>query len=278
LDEHQVMAASRPAAALAPPDELVRRAAAGDVSAFARIVRLHHEDLVRVATVVVGDPAAAAEAAGEAWPVAWSGLRRPRAPVALGSWLCSLAATEAVTRAGASTGPAGPDGEALVAAPGATVAADHGARAADPELTRILAAMAPADRALVALRHIAGLSMTELAQALPGSTAGLPQRTRRLDAAIAGPGPGDADSAAHPGPGPGADPNPDSHAVARRAGERLRAYAAGPPVLVDADATARRARAEVESERDRRVSVAIALVVGVIVAAHPYLAQLAFRG
>jgi len=75
------MTGSRPEAALDPPDVLVRRAARGDVAAFARIVRLHHEDMTRVAFVITGDMDAAAEATNAAWPVARDGLRNnPRFP------------------------------------------------------------------------------------------------------------------------------------------------------------------------------------------------------
>ncbi len=89
------MTGSRPAAAQDSPEELVRRAADGDTAAFARLVRLHNEDMTRVAFVIVGDSAAAAGATEAAWFDAWTGLRRKRTPEALGSWLCSLAAAEA---------------------------------------------------------------------------------------------------------------------------------------------------------------------------------------
>ncbi len=36
------------------PEEPIRRAAQGDVAAFARIVRVHSEDMTRVAFVVIG--------------------------------------------------------------------------------------------------------------------------------------------------------------------------------------------------------------------------------
>ncbi len=67
----------------------------GDTAAFARIVRLHNEEMTRVAFVIVGDSATAALATEAAWFSAWPGLRRKRTPDALGSWLCSLAAAEA---------------------------------------------------------------------------------------------------------------------------------------------------------------------------------------
>ena len=75
-DEHGGMTGSRPAAAQDLPEELVRRAAGGDTAAFARLVRLHNEDMTRVAFVIVGDSAAAAGATEAAWFDAWTGLRR----------------------------------------------------------------------------------------------------------------------------------------------------------------------------------------------------------
>ena len=90
------MTGSRPAAAQDSVEELVRRAAGGDVAAFARIVRLHNEGMTRVVYVIVGDQDVAAGATEAAWFGAWHSLRRKRSAQALGSWLCSLAAAEAI--------------------------------------------------------------------------------------------------------------------------------------------------------------------------------------
>ena len=245
------MTGSRPAAAQDFPEELVRRAADGDVEAFARIVRLHNEEMTLVAFVIVGDPAAAAAATEAAWFDAWPGLRRKRTPEALGPWLCSLAAGEATSLARRRD------------ARGATTpelddrAADL---PADDALVHALAKLDPEDRALLALRHVGGLSMAEVSEAVRRSRPPVDARLARLTKDIGGLEP------------PASDPAERD----RLLGQRLRAYASGPVRHVSADATARRARAEELLERTRVVSVAIAAVVGMFVAMHPHIARLFF--
>ena len=244
----------RPAAALDPPDQLVLRAARGDVAAFAQIVRLHNEAMTRVAFVVTGDLEAAAGATAEAWLGAWRGLRDAPRSVAIGPWLCSRAAAQAVgaarqTRHG--TGPGSPD-----PGPGG----DRAGRGDDDALGQVLTRLAPEDRALLALRHVAGLSLPELQALIRRSRPPVEIRLARLAHALAAP---DATG-------------PDPAALDPETARRLLAYADVPVRPVDADATARTARAEASLERTRAISVAIATVVGVIVAVHPYLVGMLF--
>ena len=258
-DEHRDMTGSRPAAAQDSPEELVRRAADGDSAAFARLVRLHNEEMTRVAFVIVGDSTAAADATETAWFDAWTGLRRKRTPEALGAWLCSLAAAAATDLArrrdarGATTLDLGGRPSDRPAAPAADIPADGA-------LASALVRLDPEDRALLALRHVAGLSMAELTQSIRRSRQPVEIRLARLNEGIGGPMP------------PGSDPAELDSLL----GQRLRAYAHVPVRHVDADATARRARAEESLERTRVVSVAIAAVFGVFVALHPHLAGLFF--
>lgn len=253
------MTGSRPAAAQDSPEELVRRAADGDTAAFARIVRLHNEEMTQVAFVIVGDSADAAGATEAAWFDAWTGLRRRRTPEALGSWLCSLAAAEATRLAvrRAALGATTPELNDRPTNPPAAPAADL---PADDALMTALARLDPEDRALLALRHVAGLSMCEVGQAVRRSKPPVEIRLTRSEEDMGGLLP------------PGSDPAE----LRRLLGQRLRAYACVPVRHVDADATARRARAEESLERTRVVSVAIAAVVGVFVAIHPHLARLLF--
>jgi len=251
------MTGSRPAAAQDSPEELVRRAADGDTAAFARLVRLHNEDMTRVAFVIVGDSAAAAGATEAAWFDAWTGLRRKRMPEALGSWLCSLAAAEAtdLARRRDARGSTTPELGDRPIDPPAVPAEDL---QADDALMTALARLDPEDRALLALRHVAGLSAAELAQAMRRSKPPVEIRLTRIEEETAGLMP------------------PGSDRADRLLGQRLRAYAHFPVRHVDADSTARRARAEESLERTRVVSVAIAAVVGVFVAMHPHIAGLLF--
>jgi RNA polymerase sigma-70 factor (ECF subfamily) len=253
------MTGSRPAAAQDSPEELVRRAANGDAAAFARLVRLHNEDMTRVALIVLGDPDAAADATEAAWLGAWTGLRRKRTPGALGSWLCSLAAVEATAFAGRrhSHGASEPE---LDDRPTERRAVPEPDLPTDDVLVSALARLDPEDRAMLALHHVAGLSADELDQAMRRSKPPVQIRLTRVEEDMGGLVPAGSDST-------------ERH---RLLGQRLRDYAGASVRHVDADATARRARAEASLERTRVVSVAIAAVVGVIVAIHPHLARLFF--
>ena len=245
------MTGSRPAAAQDSAEELIRRAAGRDTAAFARIVRLHNQGMTRVAYAITADPIVAVAATEAAWFRAWRGLRRKRSPEALGSWLCSLAATEAadVARHRADPGAAtpGPEGRSPGVSP-------------DDGLASALARLDPEDRALLVLRHVVGLSMAELSESVRRSRPPVAHRLARLNDDVGGPLALDSDAAD----------------LDRLVGLRLRAYADVPIRHVDADATARRARAEESLERTRVVSVVVSAVVGLLVAMHPYLARLVF--
>ena len=149
------MTGSRPDAVDVSPEELVRRASDGDLAAFARIVRLHTEAMTRVAFVVTGDLDVAARAVGAAWPVAWRGLRGRRSPEGLGPWLCSLAAAEAVILARSDPAPRERE---------PTRRAEPARTEAEAELGQAIARLDPRERALLSLRHVAGLSLAELAR------------------------------------------------------------------------------------------------------------------
>jgi hypothetical protein len=211
------MDGSRPAAAPGSGDELAGRAARGDVAAFARIIRLHHEAMTRAALVVTGDLDRAAAATDAALRDAWLALRHPRTPADLGAWLGARAVLSATRLVPASW---------------------------DPVRDPVPGLAGSEDRALLALRHVVGLSASEIATVVRLPEAVVAHRLEGLAAEA----PASAASAA---------------AVAIRP--------------IDADAVARRARTEEVLERERRVSVAIGLVVGVLVAVHPYLLGLVAR-
>ncbi len=244
------MTGSRPAAAQDSLEELVQRAAQGDVEAYARLIRLHNEEMTRVAFVTVGDLGAAAEATEAAWFTAWGGLRRKRTPEALGPWLCALAAAAAtdLARRRDALGASVPEPDRRTDLP------------TDDALVSALTRLDPGDRALLALRHVAGMSMDEVRQAVRRSRPSPEVRLAQLTDALAALAP--------------LGTNPAE--IDRLLGQRLRAFANVPVRPIDADATARRARAEESLERTRVLSVAIGVVAGLLVAAHPYLARLLF--
>lgn len=153
-------------------------AASGDDVAFARIVAAHHEDMRRVCAVVCGDDAVAEEAAQAAWPIAWRKLDSLRDPSRLRPWLVSVAVNEARQlmrsrrrRAEIEVVADTPDG------PGG-VDPTTGIDALD--LDRALDRLDPDDRALLAMRYVAGFDASELSVAIGLSPSGTRTRLERL--------------------------------------------------------------------------------------------------
>jgi RNA polymerase sigma factor (sigma-70 family) len=158
---------------------LIASVAAGDEAAFASIVRQHHEDMRRVCVVVAGDAGIADDAVAAAWSIAWRKLGGLRDPARLRPWLVSVAVNEArqllrarrrrslleVPVIHVDEPPGGLD-------PGSTIDAI--------DLRNALARLDPTDRALLAMRYVAGFDATELAFALGRSPSGTRARLARL--------------------------------------------------------------------------------------------------
>ena len=157
--------------------ELVRRAARGDELAFAGIVAAHHEDMVKVCMTVCGDVGIAEEAAQAAWGLAWRRLPSLREPDRLRAWLVSIAANQA--RDAVRRQRRRPVVE-LKMAEGILGAGDPASRSGDIDLRRALAGLDPTDRALVALRYVAGLDSFELSRAVGMSPSGVRARLSRI--------------------------------------------------------------------------------------------------
>jgi RNA polymerase sigma-70 factor, ECF subfamily len=160
---------------IAGADALFDRARGGEQAAFTEIVERHHAELVRVAYVVCGDVELARDAAQTAWIKAWQRLPSLRDPGRLRPWLLAIAANEArqavrargrrpvvwidaVTAGPATAGPS-PDRLDLVAA---------------------LQRLSPDDRALVALRYVAGFETEVIARATGRTASGTRTRLSRL--------------------------------------------------------------------------------------------------
>ena len=73
----------------------VRRAAAGDEMACARLVDEHHAPMVRAAYVITGEAEAAREATQVAWTKAWNRLGTLKQPERVRPWLVAIATNEA---------------------------------------------------------------------------------------------------------------------------------------------------------------------------------------
>jgi RNA polymerase sigma-70 factor, ECF subfamily len=158
---------------------LMRLAADGDEVAFARIVDAHHADMSSVCFVVTGgDVELTEEAVQSAWPIAWRKLGTIRDPERLRPWLISIAVNEA--RQLARRRRRGQVLEISVAQDRSATMLDPDARASDIDLRNALEQLPPADRALVALRYVAGFDSTELARATGMSPSGTRARLARV--------------------------------------------------------------------------------------------------
>jgi len=157
-------------------DSIVGRAAEGDERAFALLVRAHHESMLRVAFVIVGDRDVAADAVQNAWSVAWRRLGTLRDPRAVRSWLVAIAANEArlsLRRQRRRTVVE------LAMTPGGG-AGDPWDRIAVVDLQRAMRHLSADDRTLLALRFVAGMESGEIAMHLHLSASGVRSRLARL--------------------------------------------------------------------------------------------------
>lgn len=159
--------------------KLVESAASGDEAAFAAIVNQHHEDMRRVCVVVARDEGIADEAVEAAWSIAWRRLSSLRDPASLRPWLVSVAVNEARQLMRSRRRRA-------VVEISVTTTADRGG-GLDPamgvfamDLRNALAKLDEADRALIAMRYLAGFDATELAIATGRSPSGTRARLARL--------------------------------------------------------------------------------------------------
>jgi RNA polymerase sigma factor (sigma-70 family) len=155
----------------------VADAAAGDADALARIVGAHHDDMARICYVICGDPDMAQDAVQAAWPIAWRKLGSLRDPERLRPWLMAVAANEARQMQRRQRRHRVVEIEiADVGSP----QADPAARAGLTDLAVALRRLSPEDRALLALRHVAGFDATEIGRELGMSASGVRSRLARL--------------------------------------------------------------------------------------------------
>jgi RNA polymerase sigma-70 factor (ECF subfamily) len=170
------------ATATRPPigSDLVQLAAGGDEAAFARIVATHHPDMVKVCVAVCGDISLAEEAVQAAWSIAWRRLPSLRDSARLRSWLVSIAANQARDSIRRARRRPVVELEVADVVDVAAAGGDPAARSGDIDLRNALAKLDPTDRALVALRYVAGLDSFELAKALGMSASGTRARLARI--------------------------------------------------------------------------------------------------
>jgi RNA polymerase sigma-70 factor (ECF subfamily) len=156
------------------PDEreLVARAAAGDVDAFAELVRAYEHRVAAVLYRLLDDRRDVEEATQDVFVQAWRNLRRFRGRAKLFTWLYRIAVNEALMRRRRQ--------RPVVQELDERLAAEE-----DPEpglrdlLVRELAALPFEYRAAVVLRDVEGLSNAEVAEALDISVAAAKSRIHR---------------------------------------------------------------------------------------------------
>ena len=158
--------------------DLIASAAAGDERAFRYIVATHHEDMRRVAAYVAGSHAIAEEATQAAWLIAWRKIRNVRDDAHLRPWLVSVAANEAKRIMRQQRRRA--DFEEAVAPTPGSGGRDPSAGIAALDLYAAMAKLDPDERALLAMRYVAGFDSNELARATGISPSGTRSRIERL--------------------------------------------------------------------------------------------------
>jgi RNA polymerase sigma factor (sigma-70 family) len=153
-------------------------AAAGDEAAFARIVARYQEELFSIAVLVTRDRSLAEDAVQSAWAIAWRKLDTIRSPERLRPWLVSVAVNECKGQLRKRRKHADVEFIAdTVAAPGHV---DPSTGVAGIDLRAAIERLDPDDRALLAMRYVAGFKAPELAAAVGITPAGVRTRLKRL--------------------------------------------------------------------------------------------------
>src|SRR4051794_35298806 len=157
-------------------------AAAGDELAFARIIDAHDDAMYRVCVAISRDSTIAADGVQEAWGIAWRKLGTVRDPSRLRPWLVAIAVNETKTLlkkrhrrslVEIQTDPADRAG-----------GVDPAGDVASLDLRQTLERLSPDERALLAMRYVAGFDATELSIALGISPSGTRTRLERLIARV----------------------------------------------------------------------------------------------
>jgi RNA polymerase sigma-70 factor (ECF subfamily) len=159
----------------------VELAADGDEAAFGRMVALHYGEMARVAYVITGDRSAAEDAVQSAWIRAWVRLGSVRDPGRVRQWLLAIAANEARQIARRHRRVAVTE---LPSDLEASAGTDPAVGIARVDLVRVLGRLTPDDRALLALRYVAGVDAAELGSMTGRTASGTRARLSRLTARL----------------------------------------------------------------------------------------------
>ena len=143
-----------------------------------RIIAEHHEDMRRVCSYVLSKSAVADEATQAAWVIAWKKIGSVRDPERLRPWLISVAVNEAKQLVRKRRRRS--EVEVATDASGEPGGIDPATGVAAMDLQGALDRLDPDDRALLAMRYVAGFDSNELAIAIGISPAGTRSRLKHL--------------------------------------------------------------------------------------------------
>ena len=158
--------------------QTVASAVEGDEVAFARIVSAYHGEMHRICVFVSRDAAVAEEAVQGAWLIAWRKLGSIKDPARLRPWLVSIAVNQAKDLMRKRRRRA--EIEVVADASAETGGRDPATGVDSMDLEAALERLAPDERALLAMRYVAGFNATELAEALGISPSGTRSRLEKL--------------------------------------------------------------------------------------------------
>ncbi len=158
--------------------DVLASARSGDDAAFARIVEAYDDDMYRVCVAIARDQALAADGVQAAWTIAWKKIDSVREPERLRPWLVSIAANETKKLLKKRARRSEVDHIDHKAVDGG--APDPATGIASIDLRTALEGLDPDDRALLAMRYVAGFNATELAEAVGLSPPGTRARLQRL--------------------------------------------------------------------------------------------------
>ncbi|MHB1810088.1 MAG: RNA polymerase sigma factor [Solirubrobacteraceae bacterium] len=163
-------------------DVLLAAARAGDVEAFAVLVRRHQARVYRVALRLLGSEADAEEATQDAFVRAWRALGGFRGQSGLSTWLYRIVTNGCLTMI-ATRRVAAPLSED-VPSPRDGPAEEVQRRERFAAIAREIAILPPEQRAALVLREFEGLSYEEVAQVLGVSLAAVKGRIHRARASV----------------------------------------------------------------------------------------------
>ena len=135
--------------------------------------------MTRVAFLICGDLDLADDAVAAAWALAWRKLAGLRNPEKVRPWLVTIAANEARRLAASRRRRSVLEIEVTPLVEGVRFK-DPGSRPGDIDLANALNRLGPGDRALLALRYVAGFDSFEIAEAMGKSASGTRARLARL--------------------------------------------------------------------------------------------------